>query len=478
MTAPWPREQTCPPSPPNDLLPRRGGRSSSSPYAVSAAGRPACLARLDGVRRGFLRSVRALALAGALLALLSPSVEAQEGAAPAMPRGLSTEEATHDTVRLTWDDPQDDSIDGYVILRRDKAIHAEGTFATVAPDTRTAETIYTDASVAPGRRYVYRIKAINAHGVSAISSWTRGYTPAAPAPAPGQEPPARPTGLTTAPFHDAVVLIWTDPGDATITDYVILRRDKDLQTEGTFQTLAAYTGSAAATYTDAAVDPERRYVYRIKAINAHGMSTISNWARGYTPAAPQAIFVEGDDQGGQDGGGAPGHATPPGPGGRANVSEGGTDLPASTATTGEVDVGGSVTGNAESSVDFDWFRVELEAGTRYQIDLEGADTNRGTLTDPHFWSLFDADGLEISSTVNGDGGVGDNARTIYTATADGIHYVEAAANGATGTYTLSVIVLGANGVSEADTDFPDTTSTTGRVDVGARSRATSPAQGT
>ena len=36
---------------------------------------------------------------------------------PAKPRGLSAT-ATHDSVTLTWDDPQDDSITGYVILRR------------------------------------------------------------------------------------------------------------------------------------------------------------------------------------------------------------------------------------------------------------------------------------------------------------------------------------------------------------------------
>ena len=47
------------------------------------------------------------------------------------------------------------------------------------------------------------------------------------------------------------------------------------------------------------------------------------------------------------------------------------DFPNDNTTTGEVDVGGSVTGNIETFADGDWFAVELEAGTRYQIDLEG-----------------------------------------------------------------------------------------------------------
>ena len=65
------------------------------------------------------------------------------------------------------------------------------------------------------------------------------------------------------------------------------------------------------------------------------------------------------------------------------------------------------------------------------------------------------------------GAVGINARTIFTAPADGAHYVVAAGNGATGTYTLSVILLGANGASEASIDFPADNTTSGRVDVGA-----------
>ena len=59
---------TTPLSPPERRPPRRGGGSSPSTYAASAAGRPAGLARLRGVRRGLVRSARALA-AAALLAL-------------------------------------------------------------------------------------------------------------------------------------------------------------------------------------------------------------------------------------------------------------------------------------------------------------------------------------------------------------------------------------------------------------------------
>ena len=225
-------------------------------------------------------------------------------AVPAKP-GRPSATVTPGFVTLTWDAPNDASITGYVILRRDKAIHPQGTFVPVAPDTGTAATTYTDASVEPAKQYVYRTQARNAHGESERSSWVRGYTPAVPAPAPAV--PAKPRGLTTVPSHDTVTLSWDAPNDASITGYVILRRDKTLQPRGTFFTVAPNTGTVATTYTDATVEPEKQYVYRIKAINIHGVSALSSWARGYTPAAPeqatpaepQETFVEGDDENNQ-----------------------------------------------------------------------------------------------------------------------------------------------------------------------------------
>ncbi len=389
-------------------------------------------------------------------------------AAPAKPRGL-TATASHDQVVLTWDDPQDASITGYVILRRVRENDTGGEFSELVADTGTAATTYTDDSVQAATTYTYRIKAINAHGVSERSRWFHIDIPAAPEPE-GQaaEPPAKPRGLSATATHDQVVLTWDDPGDASITGYVILRRVRENNVGGAFSELVPDTGSAVTTYTDDTVQAATTYTYRIKAINEYGVSARSRWFHIDTPAAPEA--VEGDDQDGEDGGGAPGHATPPGPGGRANVSEpDGEDLPADNTTTGEVDVGGSVTGNIRNVNDKDWFAVELEAGKRYQIDMEGADTGRGTLTHPRVGGIYDAASNAIANTANDGGGVGNNARVIYTPDAAGTYYVEAYLK--TGvvnrTYTLSVIVLGATGASEADTDFPTTTSTTGRVDVGA-----------
>ena len=199
---------------------------------------------------------------------------------PAKPTGLSVAAVSHDAVTLAWDNPQDDSITGYIILRRDREIHPVGTFVTITDDTGSADTTYTDDTVEPDKEYVYRIKAINEHGeVSEISDWVRADTPAVPVP-------DKPTGLSAAVSYNTVTLTWDDPQDDSITGYVILRRDRAIHPTGTFVTIAGDTGSAQTAYTDETVEPDKEYVYRIKAINDRGLSEISHWVRGFTPAAP------------------------------------------------------------------------------------------------------------------------------------------------------------------------------------------------
>ena len=99
------------------------------------------------------------------------------------------------------------------------------------------------------------------------------------------EPPAKPTGLFATAFQDRVTLTWDDPGDDSITGYVILRRIRGVDPEGHFDELVADTGTAATTYTDDTVSAETRYTYRIKAINGAGVSERSRWFHINTPAA-------------------------------------------------------------------------------------------------------------------------------------------------------------------------------------------------
>ena len=115
------------------------------------------------------------------------------------------------------------------------------------------------------------------------------------------------------------------------------------------------------------------------------------------------------------------------------------DYSADTSTTGTVEVGGSATGEIETARDRDWFAVELVAGRSYVIDVEGKDTDAGSLANPLLRRMRDPDGDAISGTRNDNGGTGRNAQLTFTATETDTYYVEARAfRLKTGTYTVKV----------------------------------------
>ena len=114
-----------------------------------------------------------------LTSAATDAVAAEPSEPPAKSRNLSAT-ASHGQVVLTWDDPDDDSITGYVILRRISVNDQGGDFSVLVANTGSAATTYTDDTVAASTTYTYRIKAINEHGVSQRSRWYHIDTPAAP----------------------------------------------------------------------------------------------------------------------------------------------------------------------------------------------------------------------------------------------------------------------------------------------------------
>ena len=143
----------------------------------------------------------------------------------------------------------------------------------------------------------------------------------------------------------------------------------------------------------------------------------------------------------------------------------GEDLPADTTTTGTVGIPGSATGNIATDGDQDWFAIELVTGRTYLVDLEGSETDLGTLQDPYLRGIYDADGDLVSGTSNDDIGTSLNSRVTFTPTADGTYYVAVGAyDSNVGTYTVSVRETGS--VSEAaGEDLPADTTTTGSIEV-------------
>ena len=239
------------------------------------------------------------------------------------------------------------------------------------------------------------------------------------------EPPAKPTGLSATPSHDRVVLTWDDPNDDTITGYVILRRNRETDAQGQFTELEPDTGTAATTYTDDTVAAETPYTYRIKAINAHGVSERSRWFHIDTPAAPTPQPTP-----------VPTPEPTPEP---ESVSEGDTDLPNDNSTPGRVAVGGSATGAIGTDGDQDRFAVELVAGRTYQFDLTGSPGGGGTLPDTFFRAIYNSEGQYQPDSYNDDFEGSRDSRVTFTATESGTYYARVSGDrDEVGSYTLSV----------------------------------------
>ena len=97
---------------------------------------------------------------------------------PGQPPKLKGVANADGTVTLSWEAPDDDSVTGYQILRR-RPTEGENTLLVYVEDTGSAATTYTDANVSAGVKHVYRVKAINAAGLSKRSNVVK-VTPVEP----------------------------------------------------------------------------------------------------------------------------------------------------------------------------------------------------------------------------------------------------------------------------------------------------------
>jgi len=101
-------------------------------------------------------------------------------------------------------------------------------------------------------------------------------------------------------------------------------------------------------------------------------------------------------------------------------------------------------GTIASPADVDLLAIELTAGVTYTLNLYGVDSGdgSGTLDDP-FMRLLDSSSNPVqingAFVIDGNGGVGRNAKLEFTATTTGTFYLElSSADGSTGRYTLQV----------------------------------------
>ena len=107
-----------------------------------------------------------------------PPTSEQQQADPPAPTGLTASQVAHDSVTLTWTAPSSGStVTGYKVLRGTDA----NSLSVVAQDTGSADTEYTDSTVAAETTYHYAVLALSADGDGAQSNTASATTPAAPA---------------------------------------------------------------------------------------------------------------------------------------------------------------------------------------------------------------------------------------------------------------------------------------------------------
>ena len=204
---------------------------------------------------------------------LEPTPEPESTPVDLAPTNLTAALAEGGGVNLTWTAPAEDadSVTGYELLR---AV-GQGEFTTLAADTGSTTTAYTDATAAEaGETYAYQVKAIRGEDRSQASGQVQVQIPHDPV----DLAPSNLTALITVALEDStpsVFLSWTAPAEDadSVTGYEVQRATCG----GGFTALAADTGSTATAYTDAtATEAGETYAYRVRARRPQGLSLTSN----------------------------------------------------------------------------------------------------------------------------------------------------------------------------------------------------------
>ena len=189
------------------------------------------------------------------------------------PSDLTAEAVDGGGVSLSWSAPAEDagSVTGYEVLR---AV-GEGDMATLAADTASTATTYTDATATgEGETYAYRVKAIRGEARSQGSNRV-SLVPVEPPATPEN---LKPTNLTFEIREDGVTLAWDAPAaDAdSVTGYRVVRRRPN-QGENEWLVWKWDTGSTETTYRDGYAQTHGEfYMYRVRALRGDDYSKMSN----------------------------------------------------------------------------------------------------------------------------------------------------------------------------------------------------------
>ncbi|HLL90020.1 MAG TPA: fibronectin type III domain-containing protein [Tepidisphaeraceae bacterium] len=169
---------------------------------------------------------------------------------PATPTGV-TASATTNQVTLDWADNTEPDLAGYNVFR---ATSAGGVYTKVNTSLLTGSA-FTDAGLAAGTSYFYKVAAVDTAGQSsAQSAAVSATTPAAPLLAP--------SNLTARALSSSQIrLNWTDNA-SNETGYRVWR-----SRDGVSWTLVSTLSANTVTFTDSGLARNTTHYYRVSAID-------------------------------------------------------------------------------------------------------------------------------------------------------------------------------------------------------------------
>ncbi|QRQ99650.1 fibronectin type III domain-containing protein [Dyadobacter sandarakinus] len=194
---------------------------------------------------------------------------------PKAPDVLTATAASGTRINLAWSDNASDET-GFELERS-----LNGTNFIKIADLPANTEAFADTGLVPVTRYWYRILAKNTAGKSAYSNIASAATL--------QVVPAAPTGLqANATSSSQINLTWRDNA-GNETGYEVERSP-----DGNTFTRVGTLPPNAASFGSLGLTPDTRYYYRVRAVNAVGVSPYSNVAAATTqripvPAQPERL---------------------------------------------------------------------------------------------------------------------------------------------------------------------------------------------